>query len=230
MKISVGMLAITLLVVGLSGCKDSQNGTAMAVPTKATTTATATRTATAPATDTATVTSTAVPTATSTPAPTLTSTPAPTKTKVVVSAPGEGGSGCSGANSGYESTLLSLINNERANSGAASLASSGSLFSLARAHSEDMAMNDYFDHDSLSGATPFDRMQSAGISFTAAAENIYAGNGSKDSPSAAFAGWMASEGHRANMLNSAYTMAGVGYWCDGSSTYGGYYTLDLMHP
>ena len=35
------------------------------------------------------------------------------------------------------------------------------------------------------------------------------------SPAAVVAGWMNSEGHRANILSSAYTKIGVGYVADG---------------
>jgi len=231
----VKVLVILGLIVGLSGCQLAQNVTQLLATPTATATSTATPTATETATDTATVTSTAtateVPTATETPLPTATATPRPlpAATKVPDTVVSNSSGGCSGGNTSYESSLLAMINQERANNGVGALSSGGSLISVARDHSMDMALNNYFDHNSSSGS-PFDRMQSAGISFTAAAENLYAGNGSNDSPSSAFAGWMASEGHRTNMLDGAYTSAGVGYWCDSSSTYGGYFTLDLIHP
>ncbi len=226
-------LVLVALVAGLSGCQLAQNLNQMLAKPTITATSTATQTATATATVTATITSTAtaVPTATETPLPTATATPRPlpAATKVPDTVVSNSSGGCNGGNTGYESTLLAMINQERANNGVGSLSSGGSLTSVARDHSKDMAENGFFDHNSSSGS-PFDRMSSAGISFTAAAENLYAGNGSNDSPSSAFGGWMASEGHRTNMLNGAYSMAGVGYWCDSSSTYGGYYTLDLIAP
>jgi uncharacterized protein YkwD len=73
-------------------------------------------------------------------------------------------------------------------------------------------------------------MASAGFSFSSAAENIYAGSGSNDSAGSAVGAWMGSSGHRENMLNPTYTYAGVGYWCNPNSQYGGYYTLDLARP
>jgi uncharacterized protein YkwD len=217
---------ITVFVVGaIAGCQPAINGAPIAALVKPTLTATAAPTFTATAT--ATVTATATATATETPLSTATSTstpkPLPTKTRVPVSG-GEGSSGgCDGGNTVFESSLLALINQERASNGVAALANNGTLASVARAHSQDMAVNNNFDH-----GDPFARMSAAGISYTAAAENIYAGNGSNNSPSAAFSGWMASEGHRLSMLNPEYTQAGVGYWCNASSTYGGYFTLDLI--
>lgn len=141
--------------------------------------------------------------------------------------PDGSGSGCNGGDSGMESSLLALINKERQNEGLAALVLNSALTSAARAHSKDMAENNYFSHTGSDGSSPFDRMQRAGYSFTAAAENIYAGNGSNNSAGSAFSAWMGSEGHRVNMLNSAYSDAGVGYWCDASSDYNGYLTLEL---
>ena len=123
-----------------------------------------------------------------------------------------------------------MVNYQRAQAGVPALSASSALFTAARNHSQDMATNNFFSHTGSNGSSPFDRMLAAGFSFSAAAENIYAGSGSNNSASAAVSGWMNSEGHRTNMLNPAYTHAGVGYWCNSSSTYGGYYTLNLATP
>lgn len=66
----------------------------------------------------------------------------------------------------------------------------------------------YFAHDSLDGRSPFDRMKAAGFTGGSMAENIAVGY---SSPAAVVAGWMQSPGHRANILNCAYTMIGIGY-------------------
>ena len=53
------------------------------------------------------------------------------------------------------------------------LTSNALLHAAARAHSRDMTDQDYFDHLSLDGRTPWDRMAAAGyVDFSAAAENI----------------------------------------------------------
>jgi uncharacterized protein YkwD len=228
---SYGLRILVLAVVLASlaaGCTPASNGTSLRALVKPTLTITATVaptfTATVTATSTATVTETA--TATFTPVPTSTPRPLPTKIRATATIGGGGETGgCNGGNTAFESSLLALINKQRAAVGVAALANNGTLASVARAHSQDMADNNYFDH-----GDPFARISAAGISYTAAAENLYAGNGSNNSPGAAFAGWMGSEGHRTNMLNGAYTQAGVGYWCNALSTYGGYFTLDLIHP
>ena len=216
---------LTGLIIGLAGCQRTAYGMQLSALAKPTLTSTATSTATATATETATATATATFTVTPLPTATATARPLPTRTKAPAQVSVGSSGSCDGGNTAFESTLLALINQERSREGIAPLAASSSLTSVAREHSEDMATNNYFDH-----GDPFARMSAAGISYTAAAENIYAGSGSLNSPSAAFSGWMASEGHRTNMLNAAYTQAGVGYWCNSSSTYGGYFTLDVIHP
>ena len=161
------------------------------------------------------------PTATATTIPpTATSVP-PTATQVT----------CSFSSSAsYENTLVALINQERANQGAGALTVSSQLTAATRQHSRDMACNDFFSHTGSDGSSPFDRMAWSGFSYSTAAENIYAGSGSFNSPQQAFTGWMNSPGHRTNMLNPVYTHVGVGYIYIASSTYGGYYTANFAKP
>src|SRR5207248_1282110 len=49
---------------------------------------------------------------------------------------------------------------------------------VARAHSQDMYSNNYFDHIDKSGKSPFDRMTAAGYAFSSAGENIATGSNS----------------------------------------------------
>src|SRR5471030_2018834 len=72
----------------------------------------------------------------------------------------------------------------------------------AHAHSEDMARNNYFGHDSRDGASPSDRVMRAGYDFRGTAENIAAGQMSLE---AVMAGWVASPGHCANLMDAGYT-------------------------
>ena len=82
------------------------------------------------------------------------------------------------------------------------------LAQAARAHSNDMCARQYFDHNDPSGKTPFDRIKAAGYKYSAAGENIAAG---QVSPEAVMDGWMSSEGHCKNIMNSEYRELGVGY-------------------
>ncbi len=133
-------------------------------------------------------------------------------------------------NTSFETQLLSLINQERQNNGIAPLNTDSRLVNAARAHSQDMGCNAFFSHTGSDGSSPFDRILAFGYTFSAAAENIYAGSGPYNSPTAAFNAWMASDTHRENMLNPAYVDVGIGYVYVPGSPYGGYFTADFGHP
>jgi uncharacterized protein YkwD len=121
--------------------------------------------------------------------------------------------------------VIKLTNRERAKSGCKPLKSNSLLKSAAQAHSGDMAKKDYFSHTGKDGRSPFDRMTDAGYSYTAAAENIAAG---QRTPADVVKGWMNSAGHKKNILNCTYTEIGVGYAKGGS--YGTYWTQNFGKP
>jgi len=93
-----------------------------------------------------------------------------------------------------------------------------------------MACNNYFSHTGSDGSSPFDRILKEGYTYSYAGENIYAGSGSFDSPQAVIEAWMASPGHKDNLLGANYTQIGIGYVYSSSSTYGGYYTAVFASP
>ena len=78
-------------------------------------------------------------------------------------------------------------------------------------HSQDMAVNQYFDHVNLEGQTPFDRMTEDGIEFLIAAENLAFG---QKSSIYAHQGLMNSRGHRVNILQEDVTRLGTGVTFD----------------
>ncbi len=111
---------------------------------------------------------------------------------------------------------------------AAALSWSALLTEAATAHSLDMAANNYFDHTSPSGSTLSSRVQAAGYAWSAVGENIAAGYATVDS---VMSGWMASDGHCANIMNANFTQIGVACVKGGSSnTYPTYWTMDLARP
>ncbi len=118
--------------------------------------------------------------------------------------------------------VLSLVNAERADAGCGPVRRDGRLEAAASAHSADMAAGDYFAHDSQDGRSFADRVRAAGYTGGAIAENIAAG---QSSAAAVMASWMASDGHRANILDCAFTSMGVGYATGGS--FGTYWTQDF---
>ena len=128
-------------------------------------------------------------------------------------------------NATYEQQVLALTNAERTAVGCPALVWNVTLASVARAHSQDMATNSYFDHNSRNGTTPEQRITAAGYSYRAMAENIAAGQAT---PADVMASWMASAGHRANILNCSLTQLGVGFATGGS--YGSYWTQDFGTP
>ena len=110
-----------------------------------------------------------------------------------------------------EADVLALVNTERSAAGCPAIAWDETLAQVARLHSADMAARDYMDHTNPDGLGPFDRATAAGT--TASAENIAAG---QRTAADVMASWMASPGHRANILNCSLTRLGVGVGYGGS--------------
>ncbi len=110
--------------------------------------------------------------------------------------------------SSYSAQVVSLVNEERAAKGLSALATDSQLTRLAQLKAEDMAKNKYFSHTSPTYGSAFDMMKTYGVSYDTAGENIATGQKTAE---AVMEGWMNSQGHRANILNSAYTGIGVGY-------------------
>ena len=77
---------------------------------------------------------------------------------------------------------------------------------VAKIKAEDMVKNNYFSHTSSVYGTPFEMMKSYGISYKTAGENISGNTTNKGAVSA----WMASSGHKENILNNAYNYTGIG--------------------
>lgn len=126
--------------------------------------------------------------------------------------------------------LYQLINEERAKLGIPPLEFSPVLARVAQEHSDEMAKHDFFGHNSLNGLTFVNRIRNAGYNFTAASENLFAGNGPYDDASYVINTWLRSTSHRENMLNPIYTEVGIGYQVNPASTYGAYFTADFGTP
>lgn len=118
-----------------------------------------------------------------------------------------------------EQEILKLVNAERSKVGVKPLTLNWELSRVAKFKSEDMRDNKYFSHTSPTYGSPFDMIKSFGISYSAAGENIAAGQKTSDEVMKA---WMNSSGHKANILNANYTQLGVGKATGGS--YGTYWT------
>jgi uncharacterized protein YkwD len=159
------------------------------------------------------------------PRPTM-SAPAPTRTGTRPNPPAPS-TAAPAPSGGVTTQVVTLTNAERAKAGCGPLTVNATLIAVAQAHSQDMATNNYFDHNSQDGRTPFDRMTAAGYRYSTAAENIAAG---QRTPQDVMTAWMNSPGHRANILNCALKQIGVGYATGSSSQYGAYWTQDFGTP
>jgi uncharacterized protein YkwD len=119
--------------------------------------------------------------------------------------------------------VLELTNQERQKVGAAPLAISTELNSAAQTYSQVLATTQCFAHDCGDVPEMADRMGRAGYqNWTALGENIAAGY---PTPEAVVAGWMASEGHRNNLLSPNYAEIGIGLALGGG--YGTFWTQDF---
>jgi uncharacterized protein YkwD len=94
------------------------------------------------------------------------------------------------------------MNGDRAANGLGALCGNGQLAGAAQNWANWMAQNQTLTHQDLSGVL-------AGTPFNAIAENILDGPGGM-SPGDMEALWIQSPAHRQNILNGAYTAAGVG--------------------
>ncbi|MGD6941979.1 CAP domain-containing protein [Cytobacillus gottheilii] len=108
---------------------------------------------------------------------------------------------------GFEYQLFDITNAERVSRGINALTWDDHVKETARKHSDDMAENNYFDHNNLEGQSPFDRMKEDQLVFRIAGENLASG---QFSSIFAHEGLMNSLGHRENILREDYEYLGVG--------------------
>ncbi len=110
---------------------------------------------------------------------------------------------------------LCLVNRERVTHGERPLRPNARLARAAQAHTTSMAVGDYFEHVGPQGQTPLARMRAVGYISSSRAgyevgENIAWGTLYLATPRAIVAAWMASPGHRANILDARYRETGIG--------------------
>jgi uncharacterized protein YkwD/Zn ribbon nucleic-acid-binding protein len=136
-----------------------------------------------------------------------------------------------------EQKIHLLINAERQKHGLASLSWDVALANIARYHSQDMAIRGYFSHDTPEGVDPTGRAASHGyrcqktvgnLIYSGVAENLfqnnlydrvwytggiptsYEWNSMDEIAESTVNGWMASMGHRQNILTGMYDREGIG--------------------
>lgn len=109
--------------------------------------------------------------------------------------------------------------------GAAPLAWNAPLTQASLVHSDDMAAANFFSHTGSDGSNAGQRATAAGYLWQSWGENIAAG---QPSVALVMAGWMASPGHCANIMQERLRDIGVACVSGGASnTYRTYWTMTL---
>ena len=112
--------------------------------------------------------------------------------------------------------VVALVNDARSSSrrcgrerfaAAPSLAVSQQLNDAAASHARDMARKKFFEHRGSNGSQPKDRVLRAGYQSRLTGENIAYG---PESAEEVVAGWLASPGHCANIMDPRFQDIGVG--------------------
>ncbi len=124
-----------------------------------------------------------------------------------------------------EDEVVRLVNIERAKYGLPPLKSNWQAARCARMKSQDMIDKKYFSHTSPTYGSPFTMMQSFGLKFSAAAENIAYG---QKTPQEVMKSWMNSPGHKENILSKTVTEIGVGAAKSSNGTL--YWTQMFLKP
>ena len=111
--------------------------------------------------------------------------------------------------------VFAVVNARRAGSDLGALAWDSALAELAQAHSIDMASGGALGHIGSDGRNPADRKRDAGF-ICGIGENVAVG---PDDAKFIVEAWMASEGHRENILGSRWAKTGVGVSTRGDTFY-----------
>ncbi|MEU5939325.1 CAP domain-containing protein [Micromonospora sp. NPDC047548] len=155
-------------------------------------------------------------------------TPAPTRTTAPSrqSAARTGGGTANSVSPGVSSQaqqVVDLVNAERAKAGCGKLGVDDKLMLAAQRHSQDQADHQEMSHTGSDGSDAGDRIDRVGYTWRTYGENV-AWN--QKTPAAVMDAWMTSPGHRANILNCAFTEIGVGV----ASSNGPYWTQVFAAP
>lgn len=105
--------------------------------------------------------------------------------------------------------LIDLMNGARLQQGLPALERDPDLDDVALARAENLVENGYFDHYSADGESAFSELAARGIRYRLAGENLARNNyADGQTVQAAFDALMASEGHRANILEPRFSSVG----------------------
>ena len=124
---------------------------------------------------------------------------------------GGGGGGSSGptmtsAEKSMADEVLGLVNSQRILAGLVPVLSDSKLVTAATNHAIDMDTRNFFDHVNPDGHDAMWRIQHTGAAFSSYGENIAQGQTTSNE---VMSWWMASDGHKANILNPNFTKIGI---------------------
>ena len=112
---------------------------------------------------------------------------------------------------GAERELVALTEGARLGAGVDRLAVDAVLGSVARWRSRDMAERGYFSHDIPDVGTVFRRLDATGYCYELAGENIgWDIDADAAAPASIQAMFLASPGHRRNVLDARWDVLGIG--------------------
>lgn len=120
---------------------------------------------------------------------------------------GSGSGGASGTVSSQAREVVDLVNAERAKAGCKALSINDKLMTAAQKHSQDQADHQNMSHTGSDGSNAGVRLDRVGYAWRTYGENV-AWN--QKTPTSVMDAWMNSSGHKANILNCAFTEIGVG--------------------
>jgi uncharacterized protein YkwD len=136
----------------------------------------------------------------------------------------------------FQAEFVALVNSARAQGAVCGaktmkpskpLAWNDSLSLAAKIHSDEMAIDDFFAHDSPKTGSLRERIHSTGYQYEEAGENLAGG---QTTIAKAVSDWVKSPSHCANMLNPDFKEMGAACKKNSNSYYKTYWTLEMALP
>jgi uncharacterized protein YkwD len=136
----------------------------------------------------------------------------------------------------FQAEFLALVNAARAQGAVCGestmkpsrpLVWNSSLELASKIHSEDMAANNFFSHESPSTGTLRERIHGTGYLFEEAGENLAGG---QTSIAQAVNDWLKSPSHCVNLLNADFLDMGAACKKNTNSNYKTYWSLEMALP
>jgi uncharacterized protein YkwD len=111
---------------------------------------------------------------------------------------------------GRAGALLAHMNGARASGGTHELVRDAALDAVAMKRADDLMRLGYFEHYGPDGESAFSELRARGIKYRIAGENLARNNHPEErTVVAAFESLMASEGHRANIVEPRFYRVGI---------------------